>query len=167
MVLRNGGSAFRTVGRGRLLNADELAARGKFGKGSLAKVKYARETIATFHRYSSIALGEIRKLIHRVEAQIISGAKSSVTVDDATLQKSIRRRRKRPDQDFGERVVQGGVTAYAAHGVVEEAGAFGGSRPARPFFYRQLDTAGPRFDRGVEEIITRTAIRKAGPRTRV
>lgn len=132
-------------------------------QGERVKIKGVRETVATFNRYGRFVRKGVEREIRRAEAEIRDLARSSVYVASGKLRRSIRVRRRAAagDKDFGSSVISGGVKVSARHGVVEEAGKKG--RTARPFFYRQLDVVGPKFDRRIRKLLAVDAIRKARP----
>jgi len=133
------------------------------GKKSLVNVKGTREVVATFGRWTKFIKKGVARETERSSVEIRDLARAEVYVDDGVLRRSIRVRRGKSEK-FGAKTISAGVKVYAKYGVVEEGGRKG--RTGRPFFYKQIDIVGPKFDKRVQKIVAVDAMRKARPNVR-
>ncbi len=123
------------------------------------KLHGVREMIGTFNRYNKIVRREVEKLIHDTEAEFIKRARSAAVVGETGKLRDRIQRIRKSQVARGRGQLKGGVKDYARHGVAIEAGTR--YRAKRPFFYKQLDVIGPKWDAAARDILARDAMRKA------
>jgi len=125
--------------------------------------KSVRRTIANIKIYQKEVIRQVRREIEKAELELRAGARAAVPVGKTRgAKRGIRRRRRKSSSDTS--VIQGGIVASARHSLVIEAGAPKKQRAARPFFYKQIDVAFPKFESAVVKIMADRAAWKAAAR---